>query len=783
MMAFQSHTNSGSRTDSSSGLMANLTPTEELVDDNEPVFFEAPVGLSSGAASPSPDLDSGDNSKLLGAVGRQQVYSLSTSQQQSPWSSRRSRSRSRTEEVEEDIYTDLCYVNLSIGRSADGKENTPEELPQTSSWTLPSEKRDYCVRELVDTEKNYIDALNMIIKHFVRPLKDVFPPKERRSIFLHIKDLSEIHRGFHQELFKACSCPSPTSSSSPPPFLPSVASSSATLLSSFTSSSSTTTCYKISHVFVAWKEKFVVYGNYCTNLPKAQFLLDDLCRQSDTINEAVIRCQESSNDGKFKLRDLLALPMQRILKYHLLLNELIKSTLETHEDYTGLKKAYDAMLDLGRYINEIKRDSETLQIISDIEKSIIDLEMPPNTELKDYGRLLKDGEVKMRSFEVNKLKTRYVFVFDKVMLMCKPIRGDQYSYREALILADFRLVELPLSSNVSNSSSFSLHRDKNDYGFMLTHRMDPKIVYGFYVKSEDSKRSWIESLQKAHDNVCPAMASDHVFSLNTFPNPSTCYSCGNLLHGLFFQGYRCSACRVGVHKKCISKVKSCGSCTPSLRPGCSISPLLLQDLDLNSTRSESGALFGEGSDSCLPSPSEKRSLEEHQWFVGSMTRDEAQVALEKSPHATFLVRISPKQKGSFAISINFNGLVKHIRICQSEAHHYYLSQTRHFRSVPELVHWYETHSLADSFNGLHVYLTHPCLSASRNSTPSNSGLTMTGNASSPIDPAFDHSPLCPLTFPMVPKSTSPKVRSPSIDPVLAVGLESSPLEEDLSKIL
>ena len=668
--------NSGSRTDSSSGLMTNLTPTEEL-NDNEPVFFEAPVGLS----SPSPEAVGGDFMS--------RVFSLSTSQQQSPWSAR----RSRDDQVEEDIYTDLCYVNLSIGRNVDEEGRTPEELPLTSSWTLPSDKRDYCLRELVDTEKNYIDALNMIIRHFVRPLKDVFPPKERRSIFLHIKDLSETHRGFHQELFKACSCTTPSSPSIP----------STSLLSSNPSSFQSTSCHKISNVFLAWKDKFVIYGSYCSNLPKAQSLLDDLCSKNESIGGAVIRCQQSCNDGKFKLRDLLALPMQRILKYHLLLNELIKSTLETHEDYTGLKKAHEAMLDLGQYINEIKRDSETLEIINDIDKSIVDLEMPPNTELKDYGRLLKDGEVKMRSFEVSKLKTRYVFVFDKVMLMCKPIRGDQYSYREALILADFRLVELAISSNVSNSSSFSLHREKSDHGFMLAHRLEPKIVYGFFVKSDEAKKAWIESLQKAHDNVCPAIASDHAFSLNTFPNPSTCFSCNNLLHGLFFQGYRCSVCRIGVHKKCISRLKSCGTCTLHRTTAASTTPSFSPNFFQDLTRSESA--FGE--ESPLLSPTEKRSLEEYQWFVGCMTRDEAQATLEKAPHGTFLVRISPKQNNSFAISINFNGVVKHIRICHSEANHYFLSQTRHFASVSELIRWYESHSLADSFQGLNVFLSHP----------------------------------------------------------------------------
>ncbi|OTF77067.1 hypothetical protein BLA29_012547, partial [Euroglyphus maynei] len=177
----------------------------------------------------------------------------------------------------------------------------------------------------------------------------------------------------------------------------------------------------------------------CSNLPKAQQLLDELCGQDPVIEHFVGRCQEEANQGRFKLRDLLSLPMQRILKYHLLLGELIRNTSDQHEDFEGLRHAYDMMLDIGAYINEMKRDTETLEIINDVQRSIIDLSMPDDYELKDYGRLIKDGEVRMRGpstqdgdngminvhhgvgncsygsrINNTRLKNRYIFVFDKV---------------------------------------------------------------------------------------------------------------------------------------------------------------------------------------------------------------------------------------------------------------------------------------------------------------------------------------------------------------------------------
>ncbi len=344
-------------------------------------------------------------------------------------SSSHSSSSRRTHE--EDIYEDLCYVTLRLGRE---REKTfPLE---------PIEKRDYCIKELVETEKNYCDALLMITTHFIQPLSKILRTEDRRTIFMHIKQLSEIHSRFYHDLCKACSVNAQNLSSN--------------LNNSHNNCNSIANNFKISTCFLNFKNKFVIYGDYCANLPKAQELIDDLCNRDEMISQSVTKCQLKANDGKFKLRDLLSLPMQRILKYHLLLSELIKSTNESHEDYSGLQRAHNSMVDLGQYINEVKRDTETLEIIADIQASITDLEMPENTQLKDYGRLLKDGELKIRSHEETRLKNRYIFVFDKVMLMCKSIRGEQYSYKEALILADYQVICLS-PANIFSIFPISAH--------------------------------------------------------------------------------------------------------------------------------------------------------------------------------------------------------------------------------------------------------------------------------------------------------------------------------------
>ena len=78
-----------------------------------------------------------------------------------------------------------------------------------------------------------------------------------------------------------------------------------------------------------FKEKFLKYGEYCSDLPRSQELLGNLYEKDEEVRKEIEECEESANEGRFSLRDLLAVPMQRILKYHLLLSSLSGSEANT----------------------------------------------------------------------------------------------------------------------------------------------------------------------------------------------------------------------------------------------------------------------------------------------------------------------------------------------------------------------------------------------------------------------------------------------------------------------
>jgi len=66
------------------------------------------------------------------------------------------------------------------------------QIPSTVVHSF--EKRDYVIKELLETEKNYVDVLASLIKHFMKPLSNLLRKEDKEFIFGGIKVISSSHR-------------------------------------------------------------------------------------------------------------------------------------------------------------------------------------------------------------------------------------------------------------------------------------------------------------------------------------------------------------------------------------------------------------------------------------------------------------------------------------------------------------------------------------------------------------------------------------------------------------
>ncbi|XP_021950474.1 protein vav isoform X2 [Folsomia candida] len=625
-------------------------------------------------------------------------------------------------ENEESIYEELCYITFRI-----------KQPPVTLR-----EKRDYVKGELLETEGNYIDALMMLKKKFMKPLSSLMKEEDRKIAFFGIKELSEIHTGFLNDLNRVLTTTSTSNSTAPTAY-----------------SYSTGLNKTLGDIFVLWKDKFIIYGDYCANLTRAQSIVEELCTKNELINQEIMRAEKEANEGRFKLRDLLSVPMQRILKYHLLLQKLLDETsMEQHgyDEYKSIERARDAMFDVADFTNEVKRDSETLLIIRQIEGSIYDLKMPDGMELKDYGRSQKDGELRIRGHDDNRLKSRYVFIFDKVLLMCKTtrmmdklLRGEQYSYKHSLCLQEYRVEDDVPAGTIKKSGT---REARWSFCWNLVH-IKGYNVYTMYAQTEEQKRRWIKSLEIALTNIQPeeCRRTDHMLTMHTFERGATCSQCSKFMKGLFYQGYKCIRCDVNAHRECIINLHSCGTVhPPELPPRPPLLPLMNTNSTDSTITSPTGLTFPETSLPSFRVPSSPSThspplplnnvnspstsngmrlsiaqpshhyvnlnhLENYPWYGGEMDRDLATSVLEVQPNGTFLVRVRPTLAGgsigdaTYALSLKWSEQVKHMKILVTPGERlFYLSESRYFKSVVELINWYQHNSLSESFSGLDACL-------------------------------------------------------------------------------
>ena len=99
-----------------------------------------------------------------------------------------------------------------------------------------------------------------------------------------------------------------------------------------------------------------VYTEYCVNNDRAEQLLEKY-EASPEVQRLLQKGVETlqSQVACFNMGSILIKPVQRILKYPLMLNELIKCTEVEHSDRVDLMRARDIMTDVASFINESKR--------------------------------------------------------------------------------------------------------------------------------------------------------------------------------------------------------------------------------------------------------------------------------------------------------------------------------------------------------------------------------------------------------------------------------------------
>lgn len=181
------------------------------------------------------------------------------------------------------------------------------------------------------------------------------------------------------------------------------------------------TVEQIGHILVNWLPGLNAYRGYCSNQLAAKALLDQK-KQDPRVQDFLQRCLESPFSRKLDLWSFLDIPRSRLVKYPLLLKEILRHTPKDHLDVQLLEEAILIIQGVLSDINLKKGESECQYYIDKLEY-LDEKQKDPRIEASKV--LLCHGELKNKSG--HKL---YIFLFQDILVLTRPVtRNERHSYQ------------------------------------------------------------------------------------------------------------------------------------------------------------------------------------------------------------------------------------------------------------------------------------------------------------------------------------------------------------------
>ena len=218
---------------------------------------------------------------------------------------------------------------------------------------FPSSSRVRVACELADTEATYVVSLHHLVRHFLDPLTEALterrPPlsAEQLSIlFSNAKLIDLLNTKFHTSVVQRL----------------------------IEWQQRDEADHTLGDLIAEFAPYFKIYSQYCSTFDASNRLLQELThssQQSHAAFQAFLTRTSQQRGGGQSLASLLIQPIQRVPRYKLLLEQLLKHTPPSHSDLPLLSTALQAISVVASHINEAIRKRESMDAVIQIEDKFI----------------------------------------------------------------------------------------------------------------------------------------------------------------------------------------------------------------------------------------------------------------------------------------------------------------------------------------------------------------------------------------------------------------------------
>lgn len=240
-------------------------------------------------------------------------------------------------------------------------------------------KRNMAFREIVCTERGYVNNLEELEKRIISPLKasshSFISEKEVGVLFSNLESITCLNiqiLELMEERIEQWPCEG-----------------------------------RFADIFIEKAPVLRLYTDYLNNYDRQMTVLTELEKKPAFI-QFIKACKAKMNLGNY-----LILPVQRLPRYEILLEGLKRYTSEEHVDYPNIIAALDKVKELNSHVDKKKKDEDNRRAIQEIQKAV----SGAPTLFVAHRQFIRGGLVDVLAGK--KKEKFYVYLFTDILLLTK----------------------------------------------------------------------------------------------------------------------------------------------------------------------------------------------------------------------------------------------------------------------------------------------------------------------------------------------------------------------------
>ncbi|XP_026139913.1 triple functional domain protein isoform X2 [Carassius auratus] len=305
-------------------------------------------------------------------------------------------------------------------------------------------RRHYVLLELVETERDYVRDLGAVVEGYMSRMKEEGVPDDMKGkdkiVFGNIHQIYDWHKDlFLGELEKCLEDPD-----------------------------------RLAPLFIRQERRLHMYIVYCQNKPKSEHIVSEYI---DTYFEDL----KQRLGHRLQITDLLIKPVQRIMKYQLLLKDFLKFSKKAGLDTVEIEKAVEVMCVVPKRCNDMMNVGR----LQGFDGKIV-----------AQGRLLLQDTFMVSDQDgglLSRMKERRVFLFEQIVIFSEPLDKKKgfsmpgYLFKNSIKVSWLGLEESP---------------DNDPCKFVLTSRSSAGSTEHYVLHSSNRAvcLAWIQQISSILEN-------------------------------------------------------------------------------------------------------------------------------------------------------------------------------------------------------------------------------------------------------------------------------------------